>query len=96
MEGEYLRDHGELVVVADDRVAKPHFDVFIDLVTHAPQDLFAGDMVALHSAMDTQRSRGVDADDEVEMAGGAAFKEQGGFADGIGIAAGEALDPTPA
>ena len=88
MEGKDLGQDGLLVIVLDDGVAEAHFNFFLYLVAHSLQDLIPGELVALHRAMYPQGKRGVDADDEVEVAGGGSFEDQGGFADGVRCATG--------
>ena len=88
MQGKDLWHDGLLAVVLDSGVAKPHLDIFFYLAAHSLEDFLAGDVVALDRAVDPKGKRGVHADDEVEMAGRRCFEDQGGFADGVGCAAG--------
>lgn len=96
MEGQDLRQHCVLIVVVNDGVAQADLYFFVDLVLHPLEDGLAGRLVALHGAVDAKGGGGVDADNEVEVSLGMAFKDEGGFADGIGSIGGKALYPLEA
>ena len=51
VEGQDLGQDGLLAIVVDDGVTKPHLYIFLYLIAHSLQDLFPGEVVALHRAL---------------------------------------------